>query len=216
MRFLVARLICASLTAALRHGESINLLTEVFGADFLRDCEFLSPDHTSLATVCTLQSDGTLSVAGKPMGYLQTKRSYKNYRLSLDWRWTGKTGNSGVLLHIATGPLDRNLWPRCLQVQLKHAQAGDLLPMAGARFNEPLPNRPAGSSAQLSHFAADSERRVGAWNHCEIVCDGGHVEVSVNSVKQNRVTGCEPSEGHIGLQLEGAPYEIRKAQIEEL
>ena len=215
MRFPAGWLILGSFASAVTYGEPARQQVDLFGTDFLRECEFVAPDHTSLLMVCT-QSNGTLSVVGKPTGYLQTKRSYKNFRLVLDWRWTGKAGNSGVLLHIASGPLDRNLWPRCLQVQLKHNQAGDLLPMAGASFKEPLSVAPAGSPAQFTHLAADSERAVGEWNHCDIVCKEGEVEVSINGVRQSRVTGCDPAEGHVGLQLEGAPYEIRLAQIEEL
>jgi hypothetical protein len=42
------------------------------------------------------------------------------------------------------------------------------------------------------------------------------IEVAINGVKQNRVTGCTPASGRIGLQLEGTPFELRNVRLETL
>ena len=50
----------------------------------------------------------------------------------------------------------------------------------------------------------------------DIVSRNGVMDVTVNGVVQNRVTGAKPAQGRIGFQLEGAPYELRNIRLEEL
>jgi hypothetical protein len=38
----------------------------------------------------------------------------------------------------------------------------------------------------------------------------------VNGVFQNKVTGCRPASGQIGIQLEGTPYELRRFTVSPL
>jgi hypothetical protein len=152
---------------------------------------------------------------GKPAGFIATKASYRDYRLHVEWRWSGKPGNAGVLLHISDGPMDR-VWPLSLQVQTKHGSAGDLLPMAGASFAEPLTTASGAPVAIKARTAADSELPAGEWNSCDIVARDGAVEVRVNGVAQNGATKVQPSSGRIGFQLEGAAYELRRVALTPL
>src|SRR5262245_19212721 len=43
--------------------------------------------------------DGLLVSLGKPGGHLITDDSYANYRLDVEYRFAGKPGNCGVLVH---------------------------------------------------------------------------------------------------------------------
>lgn len=181
----------------------------------LAEWEYITPEKTAaLDGVCVAEADGSLRFAGKPTGFVATKASYGDYRLHVEWRWTEKPGNGGVLLHITTGPKDR-AWPESFQVQTKHHSVGDLLPMAGATFAEPITS-PAGAAAARGRTAADSERPAGEWNSCDVVCRGGEITVTINGVEQNRVTGCSARAGRIGLQFEGAPFAVRAVRIESL
>ena len=86
---------------------------------------------SDIAVVCHVAADGTVAVAGKPVGYLLAAGTYTNYRLHVEWRWpasAAKNSNGGVLVHISSGPIDRKTWPLCFQVQTKLLRAGDLLP----------------------------------------------------------------------------------------
>lgn len=159
--------------------------------------------------------DGVIASAGKPSGFLATSANYRNYKLHAEWRWTGKPGNGGVLLHISPGAFDR-VWPVSLQVQTKSGSAGDLLPMAAASFAEPLTSKPGAETRIKAHTEADSENPVGEWNACDIVSRDGTVEVTVNGVLQNRVTHVSPASGAIGFQLEGTPYELRHVAVTPL
>lgn len=170
--------------------------------------EYITTPAADIATVCSWKPGGVLAIAGKPVGYLASKTAHKNYRLHAEWRWTDKPGNSGVLVHIVGGPKDRQ-WPECFQVQTKSKSAGDLLPMAGATFAEPLTSAPGANPPLRARSGADSEKAVGEWNACDITCRDGVIEVAINGVVQNKVTGCSLREGKVGFQLEGVPYEIR-------
>jgi hypothetical protein len=168
-----------------------------------------------LAGVWRARSDGVIVVAGTPSGYIATRDTYTDYRLHVEWRWPGKPGNGGVLLHVASGPKD-GVWPLSLQVQTKHGAAGDLLPMAGASFTEPLTSAPGAYPAIKAHTAPDSERVPGEWNSMDVLVRGGCVDVTINGVAQNAVTFAQPATGRIGFQLEGTPYELRNLRVERL
>ena len=179
------------------------------------DVDIVTSPAGDAAAIWAPGADGVIAVAGKPSGFIATRASYTNYRLHVEWRWTGKPGNGGVLLHIASGPKDK-VWPYSLQVQTKHGNVGDLLPMAGATFKEPLTSAPGAYPAIKAHVAPDSEKPAGEWNSMDVSCRDGVVDVIINGVAQNHVSGAMPNSGPIGFQLEGTPYELRKLRIEEL
>lgn len=181
--------------------------------------EFVTAPAVEIAAVVKFNADGSLAIAGKPVGFLASKASYENYRLHAEWRWpanAAKNSNGGILLHVASGPAGGTPWPQCFQMQLKLTRAGDLLPMHGAKFGEKLSTPPDARTPQLDRTGADSEKPLGEWNSCDIVCRGGTLEVTINGVPQNKVTGCSPAAGRIGIQLEGAPFELRNVRIAPL
>lgn len=82
--------------------------------------------------------DGTIRIAGKGMGYIATVNAYRNYHLSIEYRWGERTDgskhvrNSGILLH-ATGPEGnaRGTWMASVEVQLAQGCEGDLIVIRG-------------------------------------------------------------------------------------
>jgi len=207
-----AVLIVLMLTVAANAGSPAAAL---FNGRDLAGWEFVGTPATDIATVCTVQADGVIAAAGSPVGFISTTATYSNFVLHAEWRWPGKPGNGGVLVHISSGPKDR-AWPISFQVQTKHKSAGDLLPMAGATFAEPLTSAAGAATAIKAHTAADSEKPAGEWNTCEVTCKGDTIEVMVNGVLQNRVTGCSLSSGKVGFQFEGTPFELRAVKLTKL
>lgn len=177
--------------------------------------EFVAVPTVDLASVATLSADGVLTLTGKPTGYFATRTSHENYRLHVEWRWTAQPGNGGILVHLNSGPKDR-AWPECFQIQTKHHAAGDLLPMAGATFAEPLTSAPGAAPLVRAHQATDSEKPAGEWNSADIICRGATIEVFINGVKQNFVTGVSITRGPIGFQFEGAPFALRNVSLTPL
>jgi hypothetical protein len=82
--------------------------------------------------------DGMVHVSGASNGYLATDKEYKDYRLSVEYRWGQRTDggkyvrNSGVLLH-AVGPDGGagGVWMSCVECQLAQGCVGDLIVIRG-------------------------------------------------------------------------------------
>lgn len=204
---------CAALSALL--APACAATADLFNGRDFSGWEMQTTPAVPLESVFTMLPGGVVASAGQPSGFLATTASYRNYRLHVEWRWSGKPGNGGVLLHISPGPMDR-VWPLSLQVQTKKGSVGDLLPMAAYAFAE-APTSAAGASPVIkARMAADSELPAGEWNSCDIVSRDGVVEVAVNGVPQNRVSGATPASGRVGFQLEGAPYELRRVALTPL
>ena len=69
--------------------------------------------------------DGLLVSLGTPAGHLITDASYRDYRLTLEWRWPGEPGNCGVLVHSSTPRRLYGMFPQSLECQLHAGNAGD-------------------------------------------------------------------------------------------
>lgn len=188
---------------------------ELFNGRDFSGWELQTTPAAVVADAFQLLPDGVIASTGKPSGFIATRESYRNYKLHVEWRWPGKPGNGGVLLHISPGTFDR-VWPVSLQVQTKFGNVGDLLPMAAASFAEPLTSAVGAETRIKARTAADSEKPAGEWNTCDIVSRDGTVEVTVNGVLQNRVSNVSPASGRIGFQLEGTPYELRRVELTPL
>ena len=188
---------------------------ELFPGGSTKGWGLLTTPAAKLSDVCRVEKGGVLWVAGKPSGFLEIKPPSSDYTLHVEWRWPGKPGNGGILVRISSGPKD-GVWPLSYQIQLKHGFAGDILPMAGARFASQLTS-PAGARVPIrAHGAPDNEKPVGQWNSCDIVCWSDSFEVFINGVLQNQATGCQLLGGQLGFQLEGTPFELRNVRITRL
>jgi Domain of Unknown Function (DUF1080) len=208
---MIKKILCTGLLALCASASADNL----FASPGFAGWELRTEPAAAAADAFTALPGGVIASTGKPSGFLATTTGYRNYRLHVEWRWTGKPGNGGVLLHIADGPMDR-VWPTSIQVQTKHGAAGDLLPMAAATFAEPPTSAPGTQPVIKARTGQDSERPAGEWNSADIVSRDGTIDVAINGVPQNRVTNAKPAEGRIGFQLEGAPYELRNVTLEKL
>lgn len=163
-------------------------------------------------------TDGLIHASGTPFGYIRTKKSFKNYELTLEWRWVGEPTNSGVLIHI-TG--NDGVWPHCIEAQLKHGNAGDLVLMhtgAKATVNNQEYVIKEGDRwvTAVAKLNDSSEKGPGEWNQYRIVSFNGKLELYVNDVLQNTATNFSPDSGFIGLQSEGSPIQFRKIYLRKL
>ena len=156
-------------------------------------------------------ADGVLKCTGKPSGYIKTDRGFENYKLSVKWRWTGKPGNNGVLVH-ATTPNALNVWPKCQEVQLAHENAGDFW-VIGSEITIPLEGVPGYedkvNGRRHLNFNDGAENPVGEWNEMTVVCRGDTITVLVNGTVVNYGFDSSVTKGNICLQSEGAPIEYK-------
>jgi hypothetical protein len=169
--------------------------------------------------------DGMLVSLGNPRGSLITDKPYKNYRLIVEYRFAGKPGNCGVLVHtdIEQKRVYNGLWPASLEVQMQHKQAGDfwciheniVVPNMAERRSGPPENwgGKRGQSRNIKNLTDDSENPVGQWNTMQIETLGDKVRVWVNGDLVNEGYDATAIEGHIALQAEGSEVEFRKLEM---
>lgn len=156
--------------------------------------------------------DGVLSCVGMPVGYIRTEKKFRDFELEVEWRFDPEkgAGNSGVLLRVQ--PPDE-VWPKSIEAQLHSGNAGDIWNI-GEFPMKPVQARTEGRRTRKEHQS--SEKPLGEWNNYRIVLNGGQLKLFVNGVLQNLADGCEPVEGWIGLQSEGAYIEFRKVELRPL
>jgi hypothetical protein len=159
--------------------------------------------------------DGVVYCKGKPNGYMRTKDKYADYRLHLEWRWPDEPTNSGVLLH-ASG--EDQVWPKCIECQLKSGSAGDFVLMngAGITINGKDMQNAEKQFVVIPKKKHTSEKPAGKWNTYEIHCEKDTIRCYVNGVLQNEGTAATIMTGWICLQSEGGPIEFRNIYIESL
>ena len=151
--------------------------------------------------------NGVLKISDASSGYLRTKKKYKNFTLTVEWRWTKVAANSGVLIHIQ--PND-TVWPKCFQVQQKAEAAGDIICMNGLWANECTDK----VKFTVPKMKSSNEKPLGEWNAMKIISKNGTLEVYINGELQNKITGMTAKKGFIGFQAEGKPMEFRNLKIQ--
>ena len=159
--------------------------------------------------------EGVIHTSGVPNGYIRTKDSYRNYKLHVEWKWTGKPTNSGVLLNVQGKEM---IWPLCTECQLMHEKAGDVVLIgkgSGITIQDSTYLVPSEENRYIviPKFEELSEHPAGEWNSYDITLQDGHLEVLVNGVLQNKGSGITLSEGNIALQSEGSPIQFRNVYL---
>ena len=159
-------------------------------------------------------NNGVIYCRGVPNGYMRTESDYSNYILSLEWRWVEDEGNSGVLLH-AQKPYQ--VWPRCIECQLRSGNAGDFVLMGAGTIT--VDGEQYTNTARFLGIPKkqdSSEKEIGEWNRYTIICRDDEITCYVNDVLQNEGTQASFTSGKICLQSEGAPIEFRNISLELL
>lgn len=161
--------------------------------------------------------NGNLVSLGTPQGHLITDSVYENYRLSFRYRFTGKPGNCGVLVHASRPRMLYGMFPQSLEVQMEHGNAGDfwcigediVVPeMEKRRGPKEKWGATEGKARRIVNLTDSTEKPVGRWNNMTIECRGTAVTVWLNGVLVNRGEDCTAGRGQIALQAEGAEVEF--------
>ena len=166
--------------------------------------------------------DGMLVSLGTPGGHLITDSVFQNYRLEVEYRFAGEPGNCGVLVHASTPRALYKMFPKSLEVQMEHDNAGDFwcivedikVPdMVERRGPEEDWGITEGKARRIKNLTDDSEKPVGEWNNMVIECVGNKVKVWENGDLVNDGYDCTADKGHIALQAEGSEVEFRMLEL---
>lgn len=166
--------------------------------------------------------NGFLVSLGVPRGHLITDAQHENYRLEVQYRFSGKPGNCGVLVHASTPRALYGEFPKSIEVQMEHENAGDfwviveditvpdMVKRRGPKENWGITE---GLGRRIINLTDGSEKSLGAWNTMMIECFGNAIMVWVNGTLVNHGTGATVSKGQIALQAEESEVEFRKLEL---
>ena len=159
---------------------------------------------------------------GTPNGHLITDSVFENYRLEVEYRFAGTPGNCGVLVHASTPRALYSMFPKSLEVQMMHENAGDFWCIVEDIEVPDMERRRGpksewgiveGKQRRIENLTNDSENPVGEWNTMSIVCVGDEIKVWVNSNLVNHGFNCTARRGQIAIQAEGSHVEFRKLEL---
>ncbi|HRK21296.1 MAG TPA: DUF1080 domain-containing protein [Fimbriimonadaceae bacterium] len=166
--------------------------------------------------------DGKLVSLGAPGGHLVTTAEYENYRLEVEYRFTGRPGNCGVLVHASTPRRLYGMFPQSLEVQLQSGDAGDFW-CIGEDITVPDMEKYRGpkerwgvdgdKARRVRNLTDGSEKPLGEWNTMRIECRANSVLVWVNGDLVNFGYGGTARKGKIALQAEGVEVEFRRLDL---
>jgi hypothetical protein len=170
--------------------------------------------------------DGMLVSQGEPQGHLITDASFHDYRLQVEWRWPGKPGNCGVLVHCSTPRRLYGMFPQSIECQLENGNAGDFwcigeniaVPDEEKRREGPKEKWGGNEhdSRRILNLTDHSEKPPGQWNEMVVECRGRGIKIWVNGDLVNDGHDCTADHGQIAIQAEGAACEFRKVELTPL
>ena len=181
-------------------------------------------DTTADAPDSFIVRDGMLVSLGTPRGHLLTQSVYRDYRLEVEYRFPGKPGNCGVLVHASRlRALDR-MFPQSIEVQMNHLHAGDFwciqenieVPDMETRRPRKEGQKYGGSEGdarRILNLTDNSEKPLGEWNSMIVEARGRTVKVWVNGDLVNEGSNSTADRGRLAIQAEGAEVEFRRVQI---
>ena len=170
---------------------------------------------------------------GKPVGVIRMKEPIKNFELVCEWMHKEKGGNSGVFVWASPQSI-KNLeagkgrLPHGIEVQvldLGYAEKykkrynkpadwftshGDVFPTGPAKMN-PFP--PVAPNGKRSFPSKNLTKGINQWNHYYIRAINGEVRLWVNGEEVSGGTNCEPAQGYLCLESEGAPVEFKNIKL---
>lgn len=166
--------------------------------------------------------DKMIRLYGDKLGYVMTEKSFKNFQLTVVFRWnadstiTRKSNkrNSGIMYLVPTSTKD-TLWPKGIQYQVKDGGTGDFVLLQEVTLMVKGKQTVPGKSVTSTRFS-DAEKPVGEWNTAVVTVIDGNVKQELNGKLVNEGTLTEPSEGKILLQYEGYPIDFSKIVLRKL
>ncbi len=166
--------------------------------------------------------NGMLVSLGTPQGHVITDKEYKDYRLDVEYRFAGEPGNCGVLVFASTPRALYKMFPKSIEVQMMHENAGDFWcivedvevdDMVARRGPKEEWGITEGKKRRILNLTDDSEKPLGEWNYMKIECLKNEIKVWVNGDLVNHGYNATADNGQIALQAEGSEVEFRKVEL---
>jgi hypothetical protein len=170
-----------------------------------------------------VRKDALVSL-GKPEGHLVTDAAYRDYRLEVEYRFPGKVGNCGVLVHASKPRALYKMFPQSIEVQMQSGEAGDFWVIReDIEVKDMEKRRPRkdgekwgsaeGDARRILNLTDGSEKPPGEWNHMVVEARDRTIKVWVNGDFVNDGFNASTNQGRIALQAEGSEVEFRRVDI---
>lgn len=179
-------------------------------------------DTNAMAKNPFIVRNGLLVSMGNPQGHLITDSVYKNYRLVVEYRFAGKPGNCGILVHASAPRALYKMFPKSIEAQMEHGNAGDfwcivedikVADMEKRRGPKKNWGITEGKERRIKNLTDNSEKLPGEWNTMTVECFKNTIRIWVNGYLVNDGFGCTANHGQIALQAEGSEVECRKIEL---
>ena len=166
--------------------------------------------------------DGKLVSLGTPKGHVITNKNYEDYRLEVKYRFAGEPGNCGVLVHASTPRSLYKMFPRSIEVQMYHENAGDFwCIVADIKVPNMVERRgpkeewgiTEGKKRRILNLTDGSEKPLGQWNEMAVECLDNKIKVWLNGDLVNYGYESTVNSGQIALQAEGAEVEFEYVRL---
>lgn len=163
--------------------------------------------------------NGLLVSLGTPGGHLITDQTYSDYRLKVEYRFVDEPGNCGVLVHASTPRSLYDMFPKSIEVQMMHENAGDFWCIVEDIKVDDMEARRGppeewgiteGEKRRILNLTDDSEKPLGEWNQMVLETLEDEIKVWVNGDLVNHGYDATARSGQIAVQAEGAEVEFRK------
>jgi hypothetical protein len=168
--------------------------------------------------------NGLLVSLGEPRGHLVTDAAFRDYRLEVEYRFPGKGGNCGVLVHASRPRALYKMFPQSIEVQLRSGDAGDFWCIQeNIEVKDMEARRPRkegekwggaeGDARRILNLTDGSEKPLGEWNTLVVEARGRSLKVWLNGELVNEGQNASADRGRIALQAEGTEVEFRRVEI---
>ncbi len=163
--------------------------------------------------------NGLLVSLGTPQGHLITDATHRNFRLEVEYRFAGEPGNCGVLVHASTPRSLYKMFPKSIEVQMMHENAGDFWCIVQDISTDNMEDRRGprtewgiteGKKRRIKNLTDGSENPLGEWNSMTVECLENEIKVWVNGDLVNHGYDATADSGQIAVQAEGSEVEFRK------
>jgi hypothetical protein len=207
---------------------------------FMGDPIGLNNDPSKVFSVVNEDGKNAIRVSGEHFGGVSTREEFKNYHLSLDFKWGSlkweprkdKKRDSGILYHaVGEHGADGGFWMRSQEFQIQEGDCGDYWGVAGGMFDVRATARsekeyvydPAGPLLTFSAKSIigrqcikgkDAENPTGEWNTVDIYCFGSTSVHMINGVLVMALYNSRQEEGDDELPLTKGKIQIQSEGAE--
>lgn len=217
-------MILAALANVLLTSKPVSLFNGKDLSGWTVDCPAVDKKEKNARIPFTVRN-GLLVSLGTPGGHLVSNKLYSNYKVDIEYRFTGRPGNCGVLVHASKPRRLYEMFPQSIEVQMQSGDAGDFWCIGENITVDNMVERrgpkekwgvDGDKNRRIANLTDNSEKPLAQWNHMTVVCSMNTVKVWVNGDLVNYGYGATVSRGKIALQSEGVEVEFRKVMFEQL